>query len=179
MLPSNILLFLFKFLFQEAQIHEHSVLFNELFNSPVACRIHFYKGVFDIEKIILDIRKKFVPVRVGRLWHRMPREAVAASFLEVSRARMNRAWSHLGYWKMSLPLAGSGTGWTSRSLQTFCDSVKLNSFFWGIKVKSEPRSASERTGVGRARLFSPAESDLSWPLHGYFHLSGCFEYKWG
>ncbi|RMC02252.1 hypothetical protein DUI87_21419 [Hirundo rustica rustica] len=43
-----------------------------------------------------DIGKKFFPVRVVRPWHGVPREAVAAPFLEVSKARLDRAWSTLG-----------------------------------------------------------------------------------
>ena len=40
--------------------------------------------------------KKFSPVRVGRPWHRLPREVVAAPSLEVLKARLDRAWSNLG-----------------------------------------------------------------------------------
>lgn len=43
-----------------------------------------------------DIGKKLFPVRVVRSWHRLPREAVAASSLEVSKARLDGAWSNLG-----------------------------------------------------------------------------------
>ena len=53
-----------------------------------------------------DTGKNFFPVRVGTPWHRLPREAVAAPSLEVSEARLDRAWSNLGLWKMSLPMAG-------------------------------------------------------------------------
>ena len=42
------------------------------------------------------IRKKLFPVRVGRPWHRLPREAVAAPPLEVSKARLDGAWNNLG-----------------------------------------------------------------------------------
>jgi len=54
----------------------------------------------------LDIRKKFFTVRVVRHWHRLPREAVAAPSLAVSKARMDGAWSNLVWWKVSLPMAG-------------------------------------------------------------------------
>ena len=43
----------------------------------------------------LDLRKKFFTVRVVRRWHRLPREAVAAPSLEVSKARLDGAWSNL------------------------------------------------------------------------------------
>ena len=50
-------------------------------------------------------------MRVGRPWHRVPREAVAApGSLEVSRARLDGAWSNLGWGKVSLPMAGGGIG---------------------------------------------------------------------
>ena len=41
------------------------------------------------ERFRWDIGKKFFPVRVGRPWHRVPREAVAApGSLAVSKARL-------------------------------------------------------------------------------------------
>ncbi|KFW02164.1 hypothetical protein N326_09758, partial [Eurypyga helias] len=43
----------------------------------------------------LDIRKEFFPERVGRHWDRLPREAVDAPSLEVSKARLDEAWSNL------------------------------------------------------------------------------------
>ncbi|KFO63813.1 hypothetical protein N302_06052, partial [Corvus brachyrhynchos] len=43
----------------------------------------------------LDIKKKFIPVRVVRHWHRLPREAVAAPSLEVFKARLDGALSNL------------------------------------------------------------------------------------
>ena len=46
---------------------------------------------------------------MGRLWHRVPREAVAApGSLEVSKARLCVAWSNLGQWEVSLPMAEDG-----------------------------------------------------------------------
>ncbi|NXE65496.1 BOK protein, partial [Calcarius ornatus] len=37
-------------------------------------------------------------------WHRVPRAAVAAPSLEVSKAKLDGAWSNLGEWKVSLPV---------------------------------------------------------------------------
>jgi len=45
-------------------------------------------------------------VRVVRPWHRLPREAVAAPSLAVFKTRLDGAWSSLGWWKGSLPMAG-------------------------------------------------------------------------
>ena len=54
----------------------------------------------------LDIRKKFFTMRVVKHWHRLPREAVAAAYLEVFKARLDGALSNLVSWKMPLLLAG-------------------------------------------------------------------------
>jgi len=43
----------------------------------------------------LDIRKKFFTMRVVRHWNRLPREAVAALFLAVFKARLDAALSNL------------------------------------------------------------------------------------
>ncbi|KFW02165.1 hypothetical protein N326_09759, partial [Eurypyga helias] len=43
----------------------------------------------------LDIRKKFFTKRVVKHWDRLPREAVDAPSLEVSKARLDEAWSNL------------------------------------------------------------------------------------
>ncbi|KFQ27715.1 hypothetical protein N332_13525, partial [Mesitornis unicolor] len=43
----------------------------------------------------LNIRKKFFTVRVVRHWDRLPREAVDAPSLEVSKARLDRALGSL------------------------------------------------------------------------------------
>jgi len=43
-------------------------------------------------------------VRVVRHWHRLPREAAAAPSLEVFKARFDRAWSNLVWWKVFLPM---------------------------------------------------------------------------
>ena len=48
---------------------------------------------------------------MGRPWHRVPREAVAApGSLAVPKARLDGAWSSLVEGKASLPMAGHGTG---------------------------------------------------------------------
>ena len=45
------------------------------------------------EQVEADLRQKFFPVRVVRLWHRVPREAVAAPSLTVFR--LDGSWSNL------------------------------------------------------------------------------------
>ena len=45
-------------------------------------------------------------MRVVRPWPRLPREAVAAPSLAVLKARLDGALSNLGWWKLSLPMAG-------------------------------------------------------------------------
>ena len=52
------------------------------------------------------MRKKFFPMRVVRHWHRLPREAVAAPSLAGLKARLDGALSNMGWWKMSLLMAG-------------------------------------------------------------------------
>ena len=54
----------------------------------------------------IDMRKKFFTMRVVRPWPRLPREAVAAPSLAVFKARLDGAMSNLGWWKVSLPMAG-------------------------------------------------------------------------
>jgi len=43
-------------------------------------------------------------VGVVRHWLRLPREAVSALSLAMAKARLDRAWSNLGWWKGSLPM---------------------------------------------------------------------------
>jgi len=45
-------------------------------------------------------------MRVVKHWHRLPREAVAAPLLAGFKARLDEAGSTLGWWKMSLLMAG-------------------------------------------------------------------------
>jgi len=55
---------------------------------------------------LLDIRNKFFTMSVVKCWHRLPREAVAAPSLAVFKARLDGALSNMGWWKVSLPMAG-------------------------------------------------------------------------
>jgi len=41
----------------------------------------------------LDMRKKFVTMRVVKLWNRLPREVVEAPYLEIFKARLDGALS--------------------------------------------------------------------------------------
>jgi len=54
----------------------------------------------------LDIRKNFFTMRAMKHWRRLPREAVAASFPEVFKPRLDGALRNLVWWKMSLLAAG-------------------------------------------------------------------------
>ena len=54
----------------------------------------------------LDLKKKFFTMRVVRPWPRLPRKAVAAPSLAGFKARLDGAWSTLGWWVGSLPMAG-------------------------------------------------------------------------
>jgi len=47
-------------------------------------------------------------MRVVKHWPRLPRAAVAAPSLAVFKARLDGSLSNLGWWKMSLLMAG---GW--------------------------------------------------------------------
>ena len=49
---------------------------------------------------------KFFTMRVVRPWPRLPREAVAAPSLAGFKARWDGALSNLGWWKVSLLVAG-------------------------------------------------------------------------
>ena len=54
----------------------------------------------------MDIREKFFTMRVVRLWPWLPREAVAAPSLAVFKTRLDGTLRSLGWWKMSLIMAG-------------------------------------------------------------------------
>jgi len=65
-----------------------------------------YSSKLEEGRFRFDIRKKFFTMRVGRHWHRLPREAVAAPSLAVFKTRLDGALSNLVWWKVSLPMAG-------------------------------------------------------------------------
>ena len=70
----------------------------------------------------------------------VPRAAVAApGSLEGSKARLDRAWSSLGWWEASLPMAGGGTREALRFLttQTFLG-------FWHFMESSDFSHLSSR-----------------------------------
>jgi len=46
-------------------------------------------------KFRLDIRKKFITIRVVRHWHRLPRDMVDAPSLEASEVRLDVTLSNL------------------------------------------------------------------------------------
>jgi len=48
-----------------------------------------------VGRFILSIRNEFFTVRVTKHWNRLPREAVAAPFLEVFKARLGGALSNM------------------------------------------------------------------------------------
>ncbi|KAK4817650.1 hypothetical protein QYF61_023240 [Mycteria americana] len=54
----------------------------------------------------LDLRKKFITMRVVRHWPRLPREVVDAPSLEAFKVRLDGALSNLVWLKMSLVMAG-------------------------------------------------------------------------
>jgi len=83
-----------------------SYLIKELFTR--ACSDKTRGNGFNLKggQFRLDIRKKFFTLRVVRAWPRLPREAVAAPSLAGFKARLDGAWSTLGWWKGPLPMAG-------------------------------------------------------------------------
>ncbi|KAJ7413434.1 hypothetical protein BTVI_43741 [Pitangus sulphuratus] len=84
-------------------------------------------------------------------------EPNSAPSLEVSKARLDGALSNLGQWKVSLPMAGGGTGWALRSIptQTTLDSMKMPHL--GSDLFSDPnldRSLCHPRGIVKGALFS-------------------------
>ena len=69
----------------------------------------------------LDVRKKPFPVRAARRWPRLPRAAVGAPSLAGLKARLDGAGSSLGWWGMSLTVAGGLSG--PLQPKPFCDSL--------------------------------------------------------
>ena len=58
--------------------------------------------------------------------HRVPRAAVAApGSLEMSKARLDGAESTLGWWKLSLPMAGGWNEMTFQALPNYNSVISL------------------------------------------------------
>lgn len=55
---------------------------------------------------LVVLRGQVLLLSVVRLVRQLPREAVAAPSLGVSKARLQGACSKLGWWQVSLPVAG-------------------------------------------------------------------------
>jgi len=55
---------------------------------------------------------------IVRHWHTLPREAVGVPFLEVFKARLDRAWATWSSGRCLCPWQRVGTTWSSRSLPT-------------------------------------------------------------
>jgi len=62
-----------------------------------ACNNQTRENGFKLEEGIfrLDIRKKFLIVRVMRHWNKLPREAVDTHFMEAFRTRLDGAFRNL------------------------------------------------------------------------------------
>ena len=64
-------------------------------------------------------------MRVVRPWPRLPREAVAAPSLAGLKARLDGALSTLGWWKVSLLMAGGWNQMTFKVPSTLTHSIIL------------------------------------------------------
>jgi len=76
---------------------------------------------------------------VVRPWPRLPREAVAAPSLAVLKTRLDGALRTLGWWKMSLPMAG-GWNWMICKLPP----NPTHSVFLGVVPASNKKPERER-----------------------------------
>ena len=54
----------------------------------------------------MNIRRKFFTQRVVTLWNRLPKEVVDAPSLEAFKARLDVALGSLGWWLVTLHIAG-------------------------------------------------------------------------
>jgi len=70
------------------------------------CSNRSNSSALKVNRFRLDIRKKFVIVKMVRHWHRLHGEAVAAPFLEVSKGRLDGTLGSLISWEASVPMTG-------------------------------------------------------------------------
>ena len=82
--------------------------------SADAREVHFCGLKVKERKLRLDVRKKFFTQRVLRHWHRLRREVVDVSSLEVFKTRLDGAFGSLICWVIALPVAW---GWSSMTLK--------------------------------------------------------------
>jgi len=72
-------------------------------------------------------------LRVVRHWHRLPREAVDATSLEVFLARLDGALGSLSWWVTALPTAG-GWNWAGFGVHSNPSHSMIPSFWWDSAV---------------------------------------------
>jgi len=70
------------------------------------CNSSFILKDFFLDRFRLDVRKKFLTVRVVKPWPKLPREVVTAPSLETFETRLDGALSNLVWLKMSLLTVG-------------------------------------------------------------------------
>ncbi|NXN74375.1 HLTF factor, partial [Himantopus himantopus] len=118
-----------------------------------------------------------------RRWNKLPREAVAAPSLEVFQARLDGAWSNLGWWEVSQPRTGGGLQGTISFLKFYfalkCAVMPLNmaSVFSGTtSVQSVEKKYSD-VGPRATLIVCPLSVLSNWidqleqHIHQDFHVN--------